>query len=181
MIDLSKFSNDDFDRGASALKETVWVLVRLIFFAIPVPLPSGLRAFWLRTFGAEIGDGVVIRSRVNISFPWRLTIGDHAWIGEGVVILSLAPVEIGSNACISQESFLCTGSHDYEKDTFDLVTGTIRIEESSWIGARCFVGPNVTIARGGVAAAGSVVVRDVDSGTVVGGNPAIEIKRTVSN
>ncbi len=54
----------------------------------------------LRAFDAEIGAGVVIRANVNISFPWRLTIGDHVWIGEDVGILSLAPVVIESNFCI---------------------------------------------------------------------------------
>lgn len=180
MIDLSKFSNDEFDRGASPLKEALWALVRLIFFAIPIPLPSGLRVFWLQAFGAEVGDGVVIRSRVNVTFPWRLIVGDHAWIGEGVVILSLAPVEIGSNVCVSQESFLCTGSHDYEKVSFDLITGPIRIEDGAWIAARCFVGPDVTVGKGAVVAAGSVVIRDVAAGTVVGGNPAVEIRKIAS-
>ena len=52
----------------------------------------------------------MIRANVNISFPWHLSIGDHVWIGEDVGILSLAPVTIESNVCISQRAYLCTAA-----------------------------------------------------------------------
>ncbi len=74
-----------------------------------MPWPAGLRVELLRTFGATVGRGVVIRENVNISFPWRLTVGDYVWIGEDVGILSLAQVTVGSNVCISQRAYLCTG------------------------------------------------------------------------
>ena len=111
----------------------------------------------LRLFGAKVGSGVVIRSRTNISFPWRLQIGDHVWIGEEVMILALAPVTIASHCCISQRAFLCTGSHDFDKPSFDLITKPISIGESSWIAACAFVGPDTDIAPGTFVKANSVV------------------------
>ena len=51
------------------------------------------------------------------------------WIGDEVLILSLAPVKIGSNVCISQRAFLCTGSHDFRSEGFDLITKPIEIGE----------------------------------------------------
>lgn len=172
MIDLSKFNNDGFDRGAPLWKEGAWWLVRSLLFAPWFPVPSALKVAALRAFGARIGDGVVIRSRVNVTFPWRVEIGDQVWIGDEVSILSLGEVVIGSNVCLSQRSFLCTGSHDFSSDTFDLQTGPITIGEGCWIGAQSFVGPGVVFGEGSRCLAGSVVVKDVAAGATVRGVPA---------
>ena len=175
-MDLSRFDNSSFDRGASRVKEALWVLVRAIFFLTPCSWPSALRVFFLRAFGAKVGQGVVIRSRVNVWLPWRLEIGDHVWMGEEVFILNLAPVTIASHVCISQRAFLCTGNHDYTSPTFDLITRPIRVEQGSWIGATAFVGPGVTVGPGAVLAAGAVVTKDVEPWMIVAGNPAKQIK-----
>ena len=169
---LSNFSNSGFDRGAPRWRETLWWLVRSLFFAGWLPLPSGLRAFFLRAFGAQIGKNVVIRSRVNISFPWRLKCGNHVWIGEEVNILSLAEVRIEDNVCISQQTFVCTGSHDFRSENFDLITRPITIGCGSWIGARTFIGPGVQFGKNSRSLAGAVVVKSVAAGVTVGGVPA---------
>jgi len=172
MIDLSQFDNAGFSRGASRLREAAWWMVRGVLFMHAFPMPSRLKVLALRWFGARVGHGVVIRSRVNVTFPWRLSIGDHVWIGDEVLILSLAEVSIGSSVCLSQRAFLCTGSHDFFKPTFDLVVKPIRIEDGCWVAAGAFVGPGVTLGAGSLCAAGSVVVKDVAPGMRVGGNPA---------
>ncbi len=157
-------------------KKPCGYLVRAIFFLSPCPWPSALRVSLLGWFGAKIGRGVVIRSRVNVWLPWRLEVGDHVWIGEEVFILNLAPVAIASNVCISQRVFLCTGSHDYTKITFDLITKPILVRSGSWIAAQVFVGPGVEIGPNSVVSAGSVVLKDVPPNVVVQGNPAEVVK-----
>ena len=154
------------------MREAAWWMVRGVLFMHAFPMPSRLKVLALRWFGARVGHGVVIRSRVNVTFPWRLSIGDHVWIGDEVLILSLAEVSIGSSVCLSQRAFLCTGSHDFFKPTFDLVVKPIRIEDGCWVAAGAFVGPGVTLGAGSLCAAGSVVVKDVAPGMRVGGNPA---------
>jgi len=153
------------------------MVAKWVFFVNPVPWPSGLRIAILRFFGAKIGQRVVIRSNVNITFPWRLQIGDDVWLGEEVLILSLAPVVIESNVCISQRAFLCTGSHDFRTPNFDLITKPITIRASSWVAAQVFVAPGVEIGEGSMVAAGSVVSQDVPPKTLVRGNPAVVVKR----
>jgi len=117
----------------------------------------------------------VIRANVNISFPWRLRIGDHVWIGEDVGILSLAPVTIESNVCISQRAYLCTGSHDFRREDFKLKVDPITVRTGSWVAAAAFVGPGVEVGAGALVSAGSVVLENVPAKTIVRGNPAREL------
>jgi putative colanic acid biosynthesis acetyltransferase WcaF len=180
-MDLSIYDNTDFDRGASRLKEAAWVLVRWIFFQTSFPWPSRLRVTLLRLFGAKVGHGVVIRANVNISFPWRLTIDDHVWIGEDVGILTLAPVTIESNVCISQRAYLCTGSHDFRREDFKLQVAPITVRKGSWIAAASFIAPGVEIGSGAILSAGSVVFENVAPKTFVRGNPARAASGTETN
>jgi putative colanic acid biosynthesis acetyltransferase WcaF len=178
-VDLSRFSNAGFDRGASRLKEALWVLVRCLCFAPPWPLPSALRVFCLRRFGAQIGRGVVIRARVNIHFPWRLTLGDHVWIGEECWLLNLAPITLGSHVCLSQRTFLCTGNHDYRAPAFDLIVKPIHVAAGAWIGAGALVGPGVTVGTHAVLTAGSVASADLQPNGIYRGNPATLIRERI--
>ena len=172
MINLSNFQNPEFERGVSRLKEVLWWICRGVLFGTWFPVPSGIKVAVLRWFGAQVGQGVVIRSRVNITMPWRLRIGDYVWIGDEVMILSVAEVTIGSHSCLSQRAFLCAGSHDFTKESFDLVTGSIEVGESCWVGAQAFVAPGVVMRKASQCLAGAVVVKDVKEGQVVGGVPA---------
>jgi putative colanic acid biosynthesis acetyltransferase WcaF len=170
---LDQYNNSDFQRGASQSVEILWWVVRSLLFAPWFPVPSVLKVAALRIFGAKIGRGVVIRSRVNVTFPWRLSIGDHVWIGDEVMILSLAPVTIASHVCISQRAFLCTGSHKFGNENFDLVTKPIAIGEGCWIAANVFIAPGVTLGRGTLCSAGSVVLKSHGPNLVLAGNPAV--------
>jgi putative colanic acid biosynthesis acetyltransferase WcaF len=120
---------------------------------------------------------VVIRSNVNITFPWRFQVGDDVWLGEEVIVLSLAPVVIESNVCISQRAFLCTGSHDFRAADFDLITKPITIRSRSWVAAQAFIAPGVEIGERSMVAAGSVVSENVPPKSLVRGNPAVVVKR----
>lgn len=173
---LDTYDNSDFDRGASRTKEIAWVLVRWFFFETALPWPSSLKASLLRAFGASIGRGVVIRPRCTVSFPWRFKVGNFTWLGEGVRILSVAEVEIGAHVCVSQESYLCTGSHNYKREDFRLVIKPIRVGNHAWVGARSFLAPGVELGESAVAAAGSVVTKSVPPRQIVQGNPAVVVR-----
>lgn len=171
-MELKGYTTGGFDRGASKYKEALWFLVRFFFFANALPWPSVLRTGFLRLFGAKIGRGVVVRNNVNVTFPWRLTLGDDVWIGEDVLILSLAPVVIESSVCISPRAFLCTGSHRFHSPGFDLATKPITVRRGSWIAAQAFIAPGVEIGPDAMVCAGSVIQANVPPGITVQGNPA---------
>jgi hypothetical protein len=114
-MNLRNYTVAGFDRGAPKWLEILWILSQCALFMTPIPYPSSVKAAVLRSCAAKVGRRVVIGSLVNISFPWRLEIGDDVWIGDGVWILSLARITVESNVCISQRSYLCSGTHDYRK------------------------------------------------------------------
>jgi len=160
------------DRGRSKAVEMAWYLVKCMFLLSPMPWPSSWRTALLRAFGARVGRGVNIKPRVNVHFPWKLEIGDHAWIGEEVFILNFEPVRIGAHACISQRAFLCTGNHDFRDERFSYRNAPITIGEGVWVGAGVFVGPGVEVGAESVIAAGSGATRSLPANAVCAGSPA---------
>jgi putative colanic acid biosynthesis acetyltransferase WcaF len=165
-----------FDRGRSAWFFAVWYVVKCLFFLSAWPFPSSWKCHILRWFGARIGKAVVIKPRVNIHFPWKLAVGDFTWIGEEVFILNFERVTIGSQCCVSQRAFLCTGNHDYRAIDMRYRNEPISVGDGAWIGAQAFVGPGCDIGLEAVITAGSVVTCSLPSAMVCGGNPCVPLK-----
>lgn len=137
----------------------------------------GLKRWVLRLFGATIGKGLIIKPHVNIKYPWNLTIGDHVWLGEDVWIDNLDHVFIGDNACISQGALLLCGNHNYKRPTFDLITGSIRVEEGAWVGARSVVTAGVKVGSHAVLSVASVASSELEPFYIYQGNPAVKIRK----
>jgi putative colanic acid biosynthesis acetyltransferase WcaF len=161
------------DRGRGRLIEVLWYLLKMVFFLTAFPWPSRVKVAILRLFGATIGQGVVIKPRVSIVFPWKLSIGEDSWIGEEVLILNLDYVRLGMNTCISQRVFLCTGNHDYRVPSMPYRNAHIVLGDGVWIGAQSFVAPGVEVGVDSVVAAGSVVIDSLPANIVAGGVPAV--------
>jgi putative colanic acid biosynthesis acetyltransferase WcaF len=176
-VDLSNYSAVGFDRGAGVLKEGLWLLASLVLFRLCPFSLSALKRGVLRTFGARVGRGVVIKPQVKITFPWKLELGDYVWLGEECWLLNLEQIVIGSNVSISQRAFLCTGNHNYKLPTFDLIVKPIAIEDGAWIGASSWVAPGVTVGTHSVLTAGSVAIAKLEPWGVYQGNPAVMVKR----
>lgn len=103
--------------------------------------------------------------------------GDHSCLSYQVDCYCVAPINIGAHATVSQYSYLCTASHDFERPNMPLTTAPIVLGEGAWVTADVFVGPGVTIGQGAVVGVRSTVLHDVEPWTVVAGNPARLIKR----
>ncbi len=171
-VNLSKPDNSLLIRGRPLVIEALWYfigspLVRSEWLPI-----SSLKRFVLRCFGARIGQGVYIKPRVRVKFPWYLSVGHHSWLGEGLWIDNLAPVTIGSHVCVSQEVYLCTGNHDWSHPNMKLTRKPIELKNGSWVAARSVICPGITVGECAVVTGGSVVTRDVGEYEIHGGNPA---------
>ena len=94
----------------------------------------------------------------------------HIW-GEGGVRIG-NQVMIGAGACITSRGHDYTVTPMWDSST----TGPVTIGNDVWIGTNCVILPGVSIGDGAVIGAGSVVTRDVESGTIVAGIPARLVK-----
>ena len=176
-VKLQSFDNSWYHPGRSVLWRALWMFLGLPLFRSTYLASSSIRVFFLRLFGANIGERVVIRSHVNIKYPWHLTIGNDCWIGEQAWIDNLCSVSLGDNVCISQGAYLCTGNHDWSDPSFGLKTAPIEIRDGVWVGAKTILLPGVRLGIHAIAAAGSVVTGQVPDNTIVMGNPARPVKR----
>ncbi len=136
------------------------------------------RIFLLKCFGAKIGK-ILILGSVWIDMPWNLSVGDFTAIGKRVWIYNFAKVDIGSNTVISQDTTICTASHDYEHPHMTLFWQPIIIENQVWVGADCFLMPGIKIEEGAVIGARSLVTKDMPSWMVCAGSPCKPIKKRV--
>lgn len=173
---LSEFKLPDNFRGRSAFVVQLWWIIENTLIAWSPQFLYGWRNFLYRLFGATIGEKVLIRPSARCTYPWKLSIGDFTWIGDHVELYNLAKISIGNNVVISQKSYLCTGSHDYNKSAFDIFARDIIIEDEVWIASDVFIAPGVSIGKGTVVGVRSTVLNDLPGGKICYGNPAQYIK-----
>jgi putative colanic acid biosynthesis acetyltransferase WcaF len=157
-------------------KRALWNLVQANLFRFVLPKGAAWRRFLLRLFGAKLGRNALLVRSVRITHPWLLEIGDWCAIGSNVTLYNLGPIKIGDHTVISQDAYLCAGTHDYADPTLPLQRPPITVGNGVWIAAGAFVCPGVTIGDNAVIAARAVVTKDVPPGMIVGGNPGKVIK-----
>lgn len=116
-----------------------------------IPGGENLRVMLHRARGVHIGKGVFISQDVILetSYPDLITLEDRAWLGLRTMIIA--------------------HFHEMRKG--------VKIESDAFIGPGVIILPDVTIGRGAVVAAGSVVTRSVPPMTFVQGNPAAPVAR----
>ena len=83
-----------------------WRIVQATLFRWSPTVLNGWRCFLLRTFGASIGRNVLMRPTVKTTYPWKLTIGNHTWVGDRVTLHSIGEIRIGDNVCIYDLCYL---------------------------------------------------------------------------
>lgn len=142
------------------------------------------RLFWswrrqlLRLFGAQIGSEVHIYPSVRVTMPWNLTVGSQSAIGDRAILYALGPITLGSRVTVSQGSHLCAGTHDWRAPDRPLLKPPILIEDDAWICADAFIGPGVKIGEAAIVGARAVAMKNVPAGSIVVGNPAVELRRS---
>ncbi len=108
---------------------------------------------------------------INIRF------GRNVFVNSGCSFQDHAGIEIGDGTLIGHQVVIATLNHvaDLARRA-DMIPKGVRIGKNVWIGAHATVLPGVNIGDDAIIAAGAVVTKDVEAGSVVGGVPAKKIK-----
>jgi putative colanic acid biosynthesis acetyltransferase WcaF len=174
--DLSQFQVPAGFRGRGVLTVQAWWFVQATLFRLSPQVAYGFRRQLLRGFGAKVGRNVKIRPTAKITYPWKVSIGERSWIGDDVVLYSLGDIAIGSDAVVSQRSYVCAADHDAAAPSFDIRARPIVIGDEAWVATDVFVGPGVTIGAGAVVGARSAVFTDLPAGMVCMGSPCTPVR-----
>ena len=118
-------------------------------------------------YGGSIGAGLIV--------------GDNSNIGPGAYIGCTGLITIGNNVMMSPGVSIYAENHNFSDSTLPMkeqgvTVSFVTIEDDCWIAANSVILAGVTVGKGSVVAAGSIVTKDVPPYSVVAGNPAQVIK-----
>jgi putative colanic acid biosynthesis acetyltransferase WcaF len=158
------------------MKRLAWNLIWTLLYRLSPRPFHGWRTMLLRIFGAKMGPHCHFYPRSKVWAPWNLVCDDQVTAADGAEIYNPAPMSFGSHAILSQDSYICGATHDYDDPAFPLIAYAMHVGARSWICARASVVPGVNVGEGAVLGLGSVATRDLEPWTVYAGVPALKVK-----
>lgn len=130
-----------------------------------------------RKRGATIGEGVIMPLSLAKHANNNLTVGNHTSIQTDKLDLR-SPIQIGNHVIIGSGTEIITTSHNIDSPDWEHKNYGITIEDYAWIPTNILILPSCRkIGYGAVISSGSVVVKEIENMSVVGGNPAKEFKK----
>jgi maltose O-acetyltransferase len=159
--------------------------INLVTRLLPLEVGNRLRASLLRRVGFQIGEGTLVRGTPNIggagkgAYAAKLTVSKRCVIDADCTFDLGATIRIGDGVTLGHQVMILTTSHELgprEHRAGAVTVAPVIVENGAWLGPRCVVLPGVTIGEGAVVAPGSVVNKDVDPHTRVGGSPARKLE-----
>lgn len=154
-----------------------YLLGRLLLL-IPVVNKKQFVYQFLGVRKAQPKDSYFIGNPMLIGDYSNLLMHDHAEIERNCFLLAKDKIEIGENSTLAYRVTVLTSAdpnapYNALSTLYPSKKAPVIIGKDCWIGANSIILPGVTIGEFSVVAAGSVVTKDVPSGTMVAGNPAV--------
>ncbi|WP_139146628.1 acyltransferase [Arthrobacter sp. SW1] len=150
----------------------------VLYNFVVTQVPShNFRLAFLRAFGAEIGKESAIFRGTTVLGIRHLKIGESVAIGFRCLLDARGGLTIGDSVCIASDTQFITAHHEPNSDDFRAVIQPTVIEDHAWIASRCTVLGGVTVGRGAIVGACSLVRKDVEAMAIVAGVPA-EVRGT---
>ena len=169
---LFKIIKHYFLRQTARWLEDLLLFILTVVGYVPIHI---FRLFIYQLMGIRIGKDSSFHWRTRFFSPWKLRIGKNTIIGNDAMLDARNGIKIGDNVQLSMGVWIWTMEHDPQDPGFCAVGGPVIIEDYAWISCRVIILPGVTVGKGAVVAAGSVVTKDVEAYTIVGGVPAKKI------
>lgn len=142
--------------------------------------------------GVSLGAGSTISRRCHIvtvkehdpPIGSRITIGENSYVGRGCTLSACGTIKIGNDVTFGDNVYLSAGQHGFDDPGTSVLnqpmsSGTVTVCDGAWIGYGAFISSTSELSIGecAIVAANSVVTRDVEPFTMVGGVPARVLKR----
>ncbi len=169
------FTRPAFSAGNRA-RRAVWGVCWLLLYRCSPRPCHAWRSFLLRCFGAQLGPDCHFYPGSRVWAPWNLRCADHVAAADGAEIYNPSVIELGSHVILSQGSYLCGATHDYNDPEFPLTAYRMKVGAYAWICARASVGPGLNVGEGAVLGLGAVATRHLLPWTVYSGNPAVALR-----
>ncbi|NVN92406.1 MAG: acyltransferase [Desulfuromonadales bacterium] len=136
-----------------------------------------LRRRLLGKYFSHLGENVAIHPGVKIRGVHKLSVGDNVGLGEDIFIQAEGGVIIGNNVALGPGVKIWSANHKFEGlgpvNDMDYEYKKVVIEDDVWIGANCFIMPGVTLQRGSIVSACSVVgIKQYPPYSIIAGHPA---------
>jgi maltose O-acetyltransferase len=144
-------------------------------------------------FHVTIGKDSSVHWRAEFNQPAGVSIGHNTVIGNDAFLDGRMknfmkylkehghPLTIGNNVSIAGEARIFTMEHNVDSPDFTETGAPVVIDDYVVIGSRVTILPGVHIGKGAVIATGAVVTKDVGEYEVVGGVPAVFIRKRNKN
>jgi acetyltransferase-like isoleucine patch superfamily enzyme len=136
--------------------------------------------FYSKTLN-QCGRNLFVHPQVIFYYPKNIFLGDNVFINRGAFFMAPVKIVIGNDVLVGPYTMFNTSSHLFQSKEIlindqEHKYGEIIIEDDVWIGGHVCILPGVTIGKGSVVAANSVVTKSIAPYTVVAGVPAKKIK-----
>jgi putative colanic acid biosynthesis acetyltransferase WcaF len=161
------------------MKRLTWNVVWALLYRFSPRSLHSWRTMLLRAFGAKMGPHCHFYPKSKVWAPWNLICDDQVTAADGAEIYNPSPMSFGSHAILSQDSYICGATHDYDDPAFPLIAYAMHVGAYSWVCARASVAPGANVGEGAVLGMGSVATRDLEPWTVYAGVPAVKVKERV--
>ena len=149
------------------------------------PLDNAGRLEILKGLLGGIGDdAIIINQPFYCDYGKQISVGKRFFANFHFTVLDEAPVTIGDDCFIGPNVSIYTACHStdpVERNTRQEWAEPVTIGNNVWIGGSVTILPGVTIGDNVTIGAGSVVTKDIPSGTVAVGNPCRVINRSVAS
>ena len=164
----------DWDRGRKASQE--------LSFDYNALRPSQIkeREEMVRKHFKKTGKKFLIEQPFRCDFWERVSVGENFYSNYNFVVLAGNTIDIGDNVMFAPDCGLYAAGHPFDVELRNSgieYAWPIRIGNNVWIGGGTKIIGGVSIGDDVIIAAGSVVIRDIPSGVLAGGNPCKVIRK----